>query len=90
MNNIDLTWKDYTRKLGTNIARSRTAKRYSQDRVAADSGLSRFTYWKLKRGESNSDTPANPRLRSILAAAQALDIKLADLLPKHTPDLRYR
>lgn len=54
----------------------------------ADAGLSRFTYWKLERGESNPDTPANPRLRSILAVAQALDVELADLLPKHIPDLR--
>lgn len=74
------------REPGINIARARTAKRYSQDRVAAVAGLSRFTYQKLERGESNPDTSANPRLRSILAFAQALDIE-ADLLPKHTPDL---
>ena len=90
MYNTDPTWKDYARELGINIARARTAKGYSQDRVAAEAGLSRFTYWKLERGESNPDTPANPRLRSILAVAQALDIELADLLPKHTPDLRRR
>ncbi|WP_156147876.1 hypothetical protein [Bifidobacterium kimbladii] len=54
----------------------------------ADVGLSRFTYWKLEREESNPDIPANPRLRSILTLAQALDIKLADLLPMHIPDLR--
>ena len=90
MYNTDPTWKDYARELGINIARARTAKGYSQDRVAAEAGLSRFTYWKLEQGESNPDTPANPRLRSILAVAQALDIEQADLLPKHTPDLRRR
>ena len=90
MHNTDPTWKDYARELGINIARARTAKGYSQDRVAAEAGLSRFTYWKLEQGESNPDTPANPRLRSILAVAQALDVELTDLLPKHIPDLRRR
>ena len=90
MFNAAPTWKDYAREFGINVARARTAKGYSQDRVAAEAGLSRFTYWKLERGESNPDTPANPRLRSNLAVAQALDIELADLLPKHTPDLRRR
>ena len=56
----------------------------------SNSGLSRFTYWKLKRGESNPDTSANLRLRSILAVAQTLDIELADLLPKHTPNISSR
>ena len=32
----------------------------------------------------------NPRLRSILAVAQAIDTELADLLPNHIPDLRHR
>ncbi|MDT7511735.1 hypothetical protein [Bifidobacterium sp. H6bp9] len=54
----------------------------------ADVGLSRFTHWKLERRESNPYTPANPRLCNILAVAQALDVELADLLPKHIPDLR--
>ena len=85
MDNADPTRKDYTRELGIN-----TAKGYSQDRVAADVGLSRFTYWKLERGESNPDTPANSRLRSILAVAHAPDIELTDLLPKHIPDLHCR
>jgi len=88
MDNTDLTWKDYARELGINIVRAHTTKGYSQDRLAADAGLSRFTYWKLERGESNPDTPANPRLRSILTVAQALNTELANLLPKHTPDFR--
>ena len=88
MDKADPTWKGYARKLGINIARVRTAKGYFEDRVVADVGLSRFTYWKLEREESNPDIPANPRLCSILTLAQALDIKLADLLPMHIPDLR--
>lgn len=90
MDKADSAWSDYARELGTNIARARTAKGYSQDRVAADAGLSRYTYWKLERGQSNPETPANPSLRNVLAIAQALDVGLSDLLPDHTPDLHSR
>lgn len=90
MDKTDPAWKNYAQELGINIARVRTAKGYFENRVVADVGLSRFTYWKLECRESNPDTPANPRLRSILAVTQVLDVELADLLPKHIPDLRYR
>lgn len=90
MDKADSAWTDYARELGTNIARARTARGYSQDRVAADAGLSRYTYWKLERGQSNPETPANPSLRSILAITQALDTDLSDLLPEHIPDLRRK
>ncbi|MBI0105569.1 hypothetical protein [Bifidobacterium polysaccharolyticum] len=56
MDNIDLTWKGHAQEIGINIAIARTVKRHPQDRVAADAGLSRFTYWKLECGESNHDT----------------------------------
>ena len=48
MDNADPTWKGYAQEVGIDIARARTAKGYSQDRVAADAGLSHFTYWKLE------------------------------------------
>ena len=89
MYNIDPTWEDYARELGINIARARTAKGYSQDRFAAEAGLRASPTGSLKEG-NRPRHPPNPRLRSILAVAQALDIELADLLPKHTPDLRRR
>lgn len=90
MDENDDSWRVYARCLGLNIARARDAKGYSQDRVAADARLSRFTYWKLERGESNPDTPANPSLRTLLAVSQALGVELCDLLPEHVPDLLNR
>ncbi|PXY86302.1 XRE family transcriptional regulator [Bifidobacterium asteroides] len=63
MDKADSTWKNYARELGINTARARTANGYSQDRVAADAGLSRSTYWKLERRESNPDPP--PTLESL-------------------------
>lgn len=90
MQNVDDSWDGYVKEIGVNIARIRTAKGYSQDRVSADARISRFTYWKLERGESNPKTPANPSLRNMLAVAQALDVELTDLLPPDTPDLLTR
>jgi transcriptional regulator with XRE-family HTH domain len=85
-----ISWSVYARELGLNIARVRESKGMSQDQVAAGACLSRFTYWKLERGESNPDTPANPSLRNVLAVAQSLDVELEDLLPDSVPDLRNR
>ncbi|WEV67821.1 helix-turn-helix transcriptional regulator [Bifidobacterium sp. ESL0769] len=84
------SWDDYARELGLNIARVRESKGMSQDEVAAGACLSRFTYWKLERGESNPGTPANPSLRNLLAVAQSLGVDLEDLLPGTVPDLRNR
>ena len=66
------------------------ARGYSQDRVAYEANLSRYTFQKLEKGESRPDTAANPRLMTLLAVAQVLDVELATLLPQHAPDIRAR
>ena len=62
----------------------------SQDRVAYEANLSRYTFQKLEKGESRPDSAANPRLMTLLAIAQVLDIELNELLPPRTPDLTLR
>ncbi|MBH9981046.1 MULTISPECIES: helix-turn-helix domain-containing protein [Bifidobacterium] len=87
MDNTDLTRKDYARELGINIARARTAKEYSQDGVAADTGLSRFTYWKLERGDQTLTPPPT----SDYAASSPSPMHLTSNLPTcfpNTLDLR--
>lgn len=83
-------WSAYVREIGTNIQRQRLARGYSQDRVAYEANLSRYTFQKLEKGESRPDSAANPRLMTILAVAQVLDVELAALLPQHAPDIRAR
>lgn len=83
-------WDAYARDIGTNIQRHRVARGYSQDRVAYEANLSRYTYQKLEKGESRPGTPANPRLMTLLAIAQVLKVDLDDLLPSPTPDLTAR
>lgn len=83
-------WSAYVREIGTNIQRQRLARGYSQDRVAYEANLSRYTFQKLEKGESRPDSAANPRLMTLLAIAQVLDIELNELLPPRTPDLTLR
>ncbi len=52
----------------------------SQERLAAAADITTFTYRKLEKGESNPGTPANPRLRTLVALAEVLDLDLGQLL----------
>lgn len=83
-------WDLYARELGQNIQRERARIGYSQDRVAYEAGLSRYTYQKLEKGESRPGTPANPTVKTLLAVAQVLGVDLTDLLPARAPDLTLR
>ena len=72
-------WDAYARAIGTNIQRQRVARGYSQDRVAYEANLSRYTYQKLEKGESRPGVPMNPRLRTLAALCAVLDLRLGDL-----------
>lgn len=78
-------WEVYAHELGVNLLRARDASGLSQERVAHASGISTFTYRKLEKGESNPGTPANPRLKTLVALSEVLDVELAKLLPRKTP-----
>lgn len=83
----DDPWAMYVRELGVNLARARQAADLSQERVAHAAGISTFTYRKLEKGESNPGTPANPRLRTLVALAEVLDIETTKLLPPRAPSV---
>lgn len=86
-NSTPSVWVVYARELGHNIQRERARAGYTQDRVAYEAGLSRYTYQKLEKGESRPGTPANPTIKTLLAVAQVLGVELMDLLPAEAPDL---
>lgn len=75
------SWTSYVRELGVALAKARARRGLSQERVAHAAGLSTFTYRKLEKGDSNPGTPANPRLRTLVALAEVLEVPLAALLP---------
>ncbi|ALJ19358.1 helix-turn-helix transcriptional regulator [Microbacterium sp. No. 7] len=81
-------WAGFAAQLGVNILRLRTERRLSQEQVAYEAGLSRYTYQKFEKGESMPGTPANPSLRNVMAIAQVLGVGLDEILPPQWPDLR--
>lgn len=81
------TWDDFARQLGINLLRAREAKGWSQERVAHAAGLSSYTYQKFEKGESRPGSPMNPRLTSLLALCQVLEVPLTTLLPSPLPDM---
>lgn len=80
-------WATYARELGVNLLRARVNKHLSQEKLAHLAGISAFTYYKYEKGESRPGTPMNPRLVTIVALSQALDVRLVDLLPQAAPDM---
>ncbi|WP_285727749.1 helix-turn-helix domain-containing protein [Psychromicrobium xiongbiense] len=81
------TWDNYARDLGVNLQRLRLERGLSQERLAHIAGISSYTYQKFEKGESKPGTPMNPRLKTIVALAQALSVELADILPVGMPDV---
>lgn len=77
----DTGWTSYVRDLGVRLHRERIDRGLSQERLASAAGVSAFTYRKLEKGASNPGTDANPRLRTLIALAEVLDMPLAELLP---------
>ena len=80
-------WDAYVRELGHNLLRARSASNLSQERAAHAAGISSFTYRKLEKGESNPGTPANPRLRTLVALAEVFGITVQELMPKEQPGI---
>lgn len=83
-------WAAYAKELGLNIQRQRTRRSYSQEYVAYNANLSRFSYQQLEKGESRPGTPSNPSLLNVMAVAQVLGVSVDDLLPEPWPDLRAK
>ena len=68
------------RQLGLRLQRARIAKGLSQEALAHAAGISTYTYQKFEKGESRPGTPMNPRLRTLIALATALDMQVEELV----------
>ena len=79
-NRTDADWWEFARALGVKLQRARLAKGMSQEAVAHAAGISPFTYQKFEKGESKPGTPMNPRLRTLLALAETLDVRVGELV----------
>lgn len=58
----------------------RTQRGLSQAGAAAAAGLDRNNYQLLESAQSSSGGPANPRLSTLVALAEAYGVSVADLL----------
>lgn len=83
-------WSDFAVELGWQLQVARMNANLSQERVAHEAGVSRYTYQKLERGIARPGAPANPTLRTLLAVCQVIGVNPSDVLPSTTPDLRTR
>ena len=75
------SWAAYAREFGVRLHRQRVRNGLCQERLAVAAGITAFTYRKLEKGESNPGTPANPRLRTVVALAEVMGISVSELLP---------
>ena len=66
--------------LGLRLQRARIGKGFSQEALAHAAGISTYTYQKFEKGESRPSTPMNPRLRTLIALANALDMRVEELV----------
>jgi len=80
------TRTDFSREIGVRLQRARSARGLSQEHLAHLAGISAYTYQKFEKGESKPGTPMNPRLFTLLALAQVLEVDLDALLPRVWPD----
>ena len=76
----DEQWWPIARQLGLRLQRARIGKGLSQESLAHAAGISTYTYQKFEKGESRPGTPMNPRLRTLIALAVALDVKVEELV----------
>lgn len=83
-------WQEFAHDIGIRVQRRRAELGLSQERVAYEANLSRWVYQQLEKGESRPGNPADPRLRTLLAVAQVLNLRLDELLPIKIPDLTAR
>jgi transcriptional regulator with XRE-family HTH domain len=79
------TWEEFGREIGVRLQRARERKGLSQERTAHLAGIAGYTYQKFEKGESRPGTPLNPRLSTLLALCDVLELRLEDLVPEPAP-----
>ncbi|MDQ1131229.1 helix-turn-helix domain-containing protein [Microbacterium sp. SORGH_AS_0888] len=79
-------WAEFTRALGIELRRARDARGLTQETMAERAGISLYAYQQYERGAVTKNGAAtNPRLATVLAICQALEVSIAQLLPPVPP-----
>jgi transcriptional regulator with XRE-family HTH domain len=82
------TWDEFGREIGLRLQRARESRGLSQERTAHLAGIAAYTYQKFEKGESRPGAPLNPRLSTLVALCQVLQLSLEDLIPDPAPSVR--
>ena len=83
----DAAWRDYTNTLAVRLRQLRADRNLSQEDVAYRAGLGRSMYQQLEKGEGRRGLAADPKLRTLVAISQALNVSVGLLLPDDPPDM---
>ncbi len=79
-------WAGFATALGMNLRRGRNIRNLTQEEVAELAGISLYSYQQYERGATTrGGGPTNPRLATILAICQALDLEISEVLPPVPP-----
>ncbi len=83
-------WAGFATQLGINLRRARDAKNLTQEQLVEHVGISLYAYQQYERGAATrGGAPTNPRLATVLAICQVLDVSIEELLPE-VPKLTTR
>ena len=83
----DEDWRRFSAELSREIQRIRVERGLTQEHVAYTAGITRTTYQRFEKNENRPGVSANPELRTLVAIASALGVRLTDLLPDWEPGL---
>lgn len=76
-------WAAFARELGHRLRRARNTAGLTQEQLVELAGISLYAYQQYERGAATKGgAPTNPRLATILAICQALDVEIDALLPE--------
>lgn len=83
----DDDWRKFSGELSREILRIRIERGLTQEHVAYTAGITRTTYQRFEKNENRPGVSANPELKTLVAIASALGVRLRDLLPDWDPEL---
>lgn len=77
---IDYSPEEFSQNLGQRIQYLRWKHNLTQEGLAAKAGITTNGYQAIERGVSQTGAPTNPRLKTLIALANAYDLSVVELI----------
>ncbi|KAB1662692.1 helix-turn-helix transcriptional regulator [Pseudoclavibacter sp. CFCC 13611] len=81
-------WQRFMADFGLLLAQVRRERGFSQEYVAAQAGMAPYTYVRYEQGRGQDGRPANLTLINLICLANALHVRVEDIIPDQYPDIR--